>query len=369
MLLCDNAPAMMATDHAPVVTVRAPGRLHLGFLDPSATLGRSFGSLGLVIEGFETKVQIGAARADRFTAATPEAEAELARARDGIAMLRRHSGCVTPLHLRLWQVLPAHAGFGSGTQLALALGRAFATFHDLDVSTATLAHWLARGARSGIGIAGFDQGGLLVDGGPGADGMPAPLLARIELADAWRIVVVQDLAQRGLSGSAEKHAIATLAPLPQALAADICHQVLMRVLPGAAGREFAPFAAGVTHIQQLLGAHFAPAQNGSAYTSQAVGRLLQWFAQAAREAGHSVPAIGQSSWGPTGFAILPSLAEAEALVAAARAGGLIGPHLALRIVQARHRGADIDINVAHAQAQAQAHAPNAAPAAPCSILT
>lgn len=35
-------------------TVRAPGRLHLGFLDPSATLGRAFGNLGLVIDGFET---------------------------------------------------------------------------------------------------------------------------------------------------------------------------------------------------------------------------------------------------------------------------------------------------------------------------
>ena len=31
-------------------------------------------------------------------------------------------------------------------------------------------------------------------------------------------------------------------------------------LPGAAGAEFAPFAAGLTRMQQLLGAHFAPAQ-------------------------------------------------------------------------------------------------------------
>ena len=41
-----------------------------------------------------------------------------------------------PLHLRLVRVLPAHAGFGSGTQLALAIGRAFAQWHGLELSTA-----------------------------------------------------------------------------------------------------------------------------------------------------------------------------------------------------------------------------------------
>ena len=40
------------------VRVAAPARLHLGFLDPSATLGRRFGSLGLVVEGLETVVEI-----------------------------------------------------------------------------------------------------------------------------------------------------------------------------------------------------------------------------------------------------------------------------------------------------------------------
>ncbi len=102
-----------------------------------------------------------------------------------------------------------------------------------------MASWLGRGLRSGVGIAGFDHGGLLVDGGPGADGAPAPLLARAALPRGWRIVVVQDERARGLSGPDERAAIAALPPLPQAQAADICHQVLMRVLPGAAEAQFA----------------------------------------------------------------------------------------------------------------------------------
>jgi beta-RFAP synthase len=334
----------MRTDGRRVLTLRAPGRLHLGFLDPAGTLGRRFGSLGLVIDGIGTEVELGAATADEVVAGDVSAQVEIERASRYLALLREHTGLHTPLRLQLSSVLPPHAGFGSGTQLALSIGRVFAHWHGLQLSSMTLAHWLARGLRSGIGIAGFDQGGLLVDGGPGVDGMPAPLLLRIAFPEAWRVVVVQDDRHRGLSGTQEKKAIATLEPLPQSQSADICHQVLMRVLPGAASSEFAPFAAGINRVQQLLGNHFAPAQGG-AYTSVAVGRIVQFIADAGRElrgADKSLEhgaAIGQSSWGPTGFAILPSQASAEAAVQALRAANLLEPGLTVNIVAGLNRGA------------------------------
>ena len=332
-----NTPDAMLAEPCAVVTVRAPGRLHLGFLDPAGALGRRFGSLGLVVNGFETEVELMASPDGQVAACGVGGPAELARAAACLDRLQRHSGRHAPLRLRLLQLLPAHAGFGSGTQLALAIGRAFAHWHGLDVSTPTLAQWLGRGLRSGVGIAGFDQGGLLVDGGPGADGAAASVLARLPLPAAWRVLVVQDGAHQGLSGTEERRAMATLAPLPQALAADICHQVLMRVLPGAAGAEFAPFAAGITRIQRVLGEHFASAQGGSAFTSAAVGQLIEWMARS----GEPAAATGQSSWGPTGFAILPSQAQAEAAVAAARAANVIAPGLTLRIVSARNTGATL----------------------------
>lgn len=327
------------------VTVHAPGRLHLGFLDPGGSLGRHFGSVGLVVDGFETQLVLSGAVRDEVTAATPAAQAEIDRAGTHLRTLQRHTGLAAPLHLRLEQVLPAHAGFGSGTQLALAVGRAFARWHGLDVPSATLACWLGRGLRSGVGIGGFDHGGLLVDGGPGADGAPAPVLSRVALPEAWRVLVVQDGAHQGLSGIDEKQAIASLPTLPQAIAADICHQVLMRVLPGAACADFAAFAAGINRIQQQLGAHFAPAQGGQPYTSAVVGRLVRWIGDVAGDGDAPVrgAAIGQSSWGPTGFAILPSQQQAEVVVEAARAAGLFVPPLALRIVSGRNRGAAVTV--------------------------
>jgi len=254
-----------------------------------------------------------------------------------VQRLRQQCGRAAPLALRLCSVLPPHAGLGSGTQLALAIGRAFVRWQGLEVATPTLAAWLGRGQRSGVGIAGFDLGGLLVDGGPGRGGLPAPLLARLPLPESWRVVVVLDERTQGLSGACEVNAIAALPPLPQAHAAELCHQVLMRVLPGAASGEFAPFAAGVNRVQELLGAHFAPAQGGSAWTSASVGRLLQWVR------GHAgdQAAVGQSSWGPTGFAIVPSAAAAQHLLDAARVAGVIDTALVLRTVTARNRSASV----------------------------
>ncbi|HSV71155.1 MAG TPA: beta-ribofuranosylaminobenzene 5'-phosphate synthase family protein [Methylibium sp.] len=328
--------ASATTDATVGVGVAAPGRLHLGFLDPSATLGRRFGSLGLVVGGLQTRLTLERAVAPRLSNAAPKGETELQRAAEHLAMLQRHTGRSEPLHLHLAEALPAHAGFGSGTQLALAVGRAFAALHGLNLATAEIARLLGRGLRSGIGIAAFDQGGLLLDGGPGADGTPAPLLARVTLPAAWRVLLVLDPARDGLSGAPEKEAIEALPRFPQEAAAAVCHEVLMRVLAGAAGHDFAAFAAGVSRVQQLVGGHFAPAQGGSVYASAAVARVCEWIAR------HETAGVGQSSWGPTGFAILPSAAAAERVQEAVRNAGVVDPGLRLRIVAPRAGGAAVE---------------------------
>lgn len=330
------APAPRTADTSVGVGVAAPGRLHLGFLDPSGSLGRRFGSLGLVVGGFQTRLTLRRASAPRLSAATPEAQRELERAAEHLAVLQRHSGRAEPLQLHLAETLPAHAGFGSGTQLALALGRAFATLHGLPLTTAEIARLLGRGRRSGIGIAAFEQGGLLLDGGPGADGSPAPLLARLALPAAWRVLLVLDPTRDGLNGVPEKEAIEALPRFPQEAAAALCHEVLMRVLAGAAANDFPAFATGLSRVQQLVGGHFAPAQGGSVYASPAVARVCEWIAR------HECAGVGQSSWGPTGFAILPSAATAERVQEAIHGAGVVDATLRLRIVAPRASGATIE---------------------------
>jgi len=313
------------------VSVTAPGRLHLGFVDPDATLGRPFGSLGLTIEGPCTHVAVRFARRDTI-AAQPAAADDVERAAGHVAALKRLFGRDAPLAVELRETLPAHSGFGSGTQLALALARGFVALHGLDLDTATLARALGRGKRSGIGVAAFDRGGFLVDGGPGRDA-PAPLLARVDFPDAWRVLLVLDPRGAGLHGDEEGAAIARLTPLSQSTAAHLAHLVLMRILPALHEADFSPFAAGISELQRLLGTHFAPAQCGSAYTSSEVAKVVEWLGA------QFDAAIGQSSWGPTGFAIFPSQADAERALDRARAAGQVAPSLELQIVRGRNHGA------------------------------
>lgn len=317
------------------VIVRAPGRLHLGFLDPSGSLGRSFGSIGLVIDRYETVVELAPAQADEITAPSGADGEDVRRAARYLNTLRARTGHNARLQLRLVQTLPAHAGFGSGTQLAMAIGSAYARLYGLDLNPLQIAGWLGRGRRSGVGVAGFRQGGLLIDGGPCEDGSIAPLLARIAFPARWRILLVIDHDRHGLAGEREARTLDTLPSFPASAAAEICHQTLMRILPGAASESFPDFARGVTQVQSLLGRHFAPAQAGSPFTSERVGELIGWIAAS------TTAAVGQSSWGPTGFAVLPSLSVAEALVRTARAERRVPEGLEMRIVQGRNSGATI----------------------------
>ncbi len=329
--------------------MRAPGRLHLGFLDPAGSLGRRFGSLGLVIDQFETVVEMSLADEDRMTTERARDVPQLGRVAAHLQTLRERTGLRHGLRVHLARLLPSHAGLGSGTQLALAVGRAFARVHGLDMRAGMLAQWLGRGLRSGVGVAGFERGGLLLDAGPGATGLVAEPLVRLDFPSRWRIVLALDRSHAGLSGSGETGAFATLPPFDREAAAEICHQVLMRILPGAADEDFAAFAAGLTRLQQLLGAHFAPAQGGGPFTSEAVARLMQWMAR------NGDAAIGQSSWGPTGFAMLPSAAMAEELVHTAALQELVPAEIELRVVRGRNTGASISEQTVPASPRASLH--------------
>ena len=76
-----------------------------------------------------------------------------------------------------------------------------------------------------------------------------------------------------------------------------------------------------------------PAQGGGRFTSAAVGRVAE------RLKALGAHGIGQSSWGPTGFAFAPDPDHAEFL--ARRAGAECEPGVEIKICKARDRGAEI----------------------------
>ena len=306
------------------VRVEAPARLHFGFLDLHGGLGRRFGSIGLAID--EPTLALTARRAPHLAVAGAEAD----RVRGYAEAAASHLGSGTGVAITVERAIPAHAGFGSGTQLGLAVAAAMARLNGAPFAADSFAATLDRGNRSGVGLCAFTQGGLIVDGGRGGDGGPPPVIARLSYPEAWRIVLILDQSMAGVHGTREVEAFRNLPRFPEAQAAEICRIVLMQVLPAVALAEPQGFGAGITRIQDLIGDHFAPHQGGR-YASAAVAQAL------AQAAAQGVPGYGQSSWGPTGFVLMPSEAEASALVESLDRGG----PLRFLIARGRNTGASI----------------------------
>src|SRR5205823_2425989 len=80
---------------------------------------------------------------------------------------------------------------GVGTQLSLAVARVLLELAGRPVPEAPeLAALCGRGLRSGIGLHGFDRGGLVVDGGRRSDDGIPPLLAHLDFPDDWAVLVI-----------------------------------------------------------------------------------------------------------------------------------------------------------------------------------
>lgn len=310
------------------VQVEAPARLHLGFIDVSGSLGRPFGSIGLTLDGFSTVIAL--ARSARLDAQGPSAARALAYLRRFVDEYDPPTGCT----LELRRAIPEHVGLGSGTQLALAIGKAFGALFDIPLSVAAISALAHRGARSGVGIGAFEHGGFVVDGGRGAAGGPPPVVASMPFPPAWRVLLALDRGGRGLSGEAERAAFRSLRAFPQERAAHLAHLVLLRVMPALVEQDFARFADGVGEIQRSVGDYFAPAQGGR-FASPAVAAVLAWL-----EA-NGVSGVGQSSWGPTGFGIVDSEVRAHALLVEARGRFAHWRDLELVVARARNHGHEL----------------------------
>ena len=284
------------------VSVRTGARLHLGFLDLAGDLGRRFGSFGLAIDGFETRIDM------RRAAAFSASGSEQPRVERLMRRLSERDPAGFEIAVDVATAIPAHAGLGSGTQLALGLALAFRRLHGLAPDTAADAAALLRGARSGLGVALFDDGGFMLDAGRGPATELPPVVSRLSFPEGWRVLLLIDPDRDGAHGEAERAAFAALPPFPATTAAEICRRALMQVLPGVAEADFAAFGDGVSAIQRRLGDHFAPAQGGGRFTSARVGEVAAALEQA------GALGIGQSSWGPTGFAFARDPDEAAHLL-------------------------------------------------------
>ncbi|MCA9248987.1 MAG: hypothetical protein KDA42_17800 [Planctomycetales bacterium] len=289
-----------------MIELHAISRLHLGMLSFGHADMRQFGGAGLMIE--QPGIQLRLAPAAGFEAAGPLADRVRATA-DRFAGLTGMSA-LPPCRIEVVSAPPEHSGLGVGTSLSLSVVFALRRLLELpEIPLSELARLAGRGRRSAVGTYGIESGGLIVEAGKYADEPLAPRIARVAIPAEWRFVLVADQAPSGVSGEKEQQAFATLPPVPRNVSAELCRELLMEMLPAAELGDFERFSASVYRYGLAAGGCFAAAQGGP-FAHAGLGRLVEKM----RSLG--VTGVGQTSWGPTLFALLPDESSARNLVEA-----------------------------------------------------
>jgi len=292
----------------PSVTVTAPSRLHFGLLSFGRPGVRQFGGAGVMVERPGLRLRITPNHSFQAVGPLGERVRAIAERYRRFWELSALPGCT----VEIVSAPPEHVGLGTGTQLTLAVVAGLDRFRSVEpLDIVELAHLAGRAARSAVGTYGFAQGGLLIEPGKLDCEPVAPLEHRIDLPGAWRIVLVIPARERGLSGDAERAAFGDLPAVSDETTAALVAELAEELIPAATEGQFERFSESLYRYGHAAGMCFAVRQGGP-FASPRVAMVVETI----RALG--VRGVGQSSWGPTVFAVLPNETAAEDLLARLR---------------------------------------------------
>lgn len=319
------------------VILTTGSRLHWGLLSLAPRARREFGGLGLMIEepALELSLKHSSSGEDRITGSAGSCK----KIRTALQTLRAGSPGLLGEHcfeITLQSEIPQHCGFGSGTQLSLALGRGVAALAgESELTSVELARRVERGVRSALGVHGFASGGFLIEAGKHESSAISPLVFQAPFPDEWRILLITPQDEAGISGAVEADAIQRLGPMPVELTEKLCRLALMQLAPAVLEQNFSEFATGLTEFGHAVGEFFQPAQGG-VLAHPRMRELEQLLIS------QGVEGIAQTSWGPTLSVVCPGTVEAQSVSSLVESAGY-GKCCSLRIVKPLNRGARIEV--------------------------
>ncbi|MDX6683170.1 MAG: beta-ribofuranosylaminobenzene 5-phosphate synthase [Solirubrobacteraceae bacterium] len=302
------------------VTVTGGARFHITLIDMHGTVSnRVDGGVGFMLEDPAVRVAATAAptrdvqwsslvATSQIAAFEPQVHEVLDRVRDvtdtGDWAVRIDT-CPMP-----------HTGLGAKTQTLLAVATAATAVYDKHLDLESLGRVTARGGTSGIGMYGFERGGLIVDGGhsfadknqtdagyrPSAFSTTMripPLLSRMRFP-AWPILLLTPHG-REIHGPLEASLFAEVCPVPLDDVRSLTHLLLMRLLPAVAECNLSAFGRSLWDVQD----HCWKAFEIDAQVV-GIGRILRRLRSELGVAG-----AGMSSWGTSIACFDPRLSDSR----------------------------------------------------------
>jgi len=223
--------------------------------------------------------------------------------------------------IRVFHAPEAHVGLGSGTQFACSVAALLeaaetcvsqsalhepigsldpiaAPVSSLFEDVATLADRAERGKRSYIGLQGFLSGKMVFD--LGAESSPGAATAQRtsthSFPSAWRVVLVCDRSYVGESGTREIEMFHECAKQPNRFRDQMLQAVREELLPAMETQDWGAACRAIGRYGAMAGEVFRPLQGGI-YRSEQIASTIATLQRMGFEG------VGQSSWGPTVFAI------------------------------------------------------------------
>jgi beta-ribofuranosylaminobenzene 5'-phosphate synthase len=294
------------------VAIQSPARLHFGLLEVCAGQDRLFGGLGAMIEQPSTQLSL---KIDPSSVPnrpwTYKIDAEEPWNSRIESVLKRWIGAnaitgLPSIQIRLENQPRMHAGLGSGTQIACATVSLLSNWSKTDspIPTEKLAKITQRGKRSYVGLAGHGQGGFLVDHGVSTSGSERQI-DRYDIPLEWCVVLAKPLSTATISGVVENDYFGQ-SQFPNPYRESMWDRIQSEIVPALQTADLNQFGSSLYEYGRDAGRVFAKVQGGI-YRDQVVALLIDWIRA------QGVLATGQTSWGPTVYAILGNQDDADDL--------------------------------------------------------
>ncbi len=296
------------------IRVKTPCRLHFGLIDLNGQLGRINGGLGVALEqpGWEIKGWI-----------TEKSDSKVSLSLPMISVINRFdeyfSTTSNEVDFEILKKIPQHVGLGSNTQFSLAVGIILAKIHNIEATVVDIANAVKRGGTSGIGVAAFAEGGIILDGGhtfgsgkqtnsfkPSSvsTAPPPPVIFRNNPPNNWQFVLLTPKTEQGAFGKEEIDLFSDNCPIPAAEVEKLSRLILIKILPAIVEKDIHAFGEGLTEMQTNF------TQFGmNRYKKGIVHDILNFTRK-----NQDIYGSGLSSFGPTIFALTDTDEKAKKII-------------------------------------------------------
>ncbi|MDZ4849572.1 MAG: hypothetical protein SGI77_09770 [Pirellulaceae bacterium] len=323
-------------------TVRSPARLHFGLIEICPVHPMLFGGLGVAIEEPAALIIGDSSSRVAITSQPWEIDnvgpwqARIQSVLDrSIPYFERKRGVLVSARvaatskksIRLEQQPEAHAGLGSGTQIACSVATLVAASYLSNIQDGSVlpasevwknvdmasdrslpervAEATGRGLRSHVGICGHLYGGFIVDSGVPVAPELDRQFERFAAPESWHVVLARLNRSQTVSGNEESDYFSKCA-VPNPSRERMTRLIYDEIIPSIRAEDIARFGEAVHRFGRYGGEIFQVAQ-GEIFRDRDVAELVDTIRR------QGVLATGQTSWGPTVYAITAGVESAREL--------------------------------------------------------